>query len=243
MPSRQQRRWRIQACPLVNLRGRPAAGRNCRIGGRRGGRLAWDTWPFRGPDRTSHVTTPCLASEDCGGPAWLLQRGVGPLLRGDAALAPEGDPLRPAVLFPHGAGGSGAGAIADPVLAGPIVARGYALLKAPNGSARPTVTAPTGRSARGRRCATKMAFLGRGARRTRSTAFPPRPQPASFVAGFSMGAGLVWQLACREPDDIRCVSRRWPAPSGVARPAQPAPARSGLLLTHGWRDDAVPLEG
>ena len=88
-------------------------------------RLVRSHLPAVGPD---------LAGEDCGASATPCSVASGTYF---AATPPwhEGDRLRPAVLFLHGAGGSGASAIADPVLAGPIVARGYALL-APNGSAR-----------------------------------------------------------------------------------------------------------
>ena len=62
-----------------------------------------------------------------------------------------------------------------------------------------------------------------------------------FVTGFSMGAGLVWQLACRNPAAFAAYG---PIAGGFWNGSPKAcvgPVR--LLLTHGWRDDAVPIEG
>ena len=180
---------------------------------------------------------PCLAGEDCGAPATPCSVASGIYF---AATPPwhEGDPLRPAVLFLHGAGGSGASAIADPVLAGPIVARGYVLL-APNGSARPDRDG---------------AYWSLGARppvrdedgfleQILADAAPRFHLDRSrvFVTGFSMGAGLVWQLACRNPAAFAAygpiAGGFWNgSPTACAGPVR-------LLLTHGWRDDAVPIEG
>ena len=183
------------------------------------------------------AATPCLAGEGCGAPATPCSVASGTYF---AATPPwhEGDPLRPAVLFLHGAGGSGASAIADPVLAGPIVARGYALL-APNGSARPDRDG---------------AYWSLGARppvrdedgfleQILADAAPRFHLDRSrvFVTGFSMGAGLVWQLACRNPAAFAAYG---PIAGGFWNGSPKAcagPVR--LLLTHGWRDDAVPIEG
>jgi len=149
-----------------------------------------------------------------------------------------GDPPRGAVLFLHGAGGSGEAVVADADLAGPVTARGYVLL-APSGSAR------EGREGRfwslGAQAPVRdeAAFLDEVMADAVDRFHLDRSQVV--LAGFSMGAGLVWQLACREPDAFAAF-----APVAGAfwrgRPASCAgPVR--ILLTHGWRDDAVPLEG
>ena len=62
-----------------------------------------------------------------------------------------------------------------------------------------------------------------------------------FVTGFSMGGGIVWQLACRSPRDFAAfgpiAGGFWhELPTDCAGPVR-------LLHTHGWRDDAVPMEG
>ena len=180
--------------------------------------------------------TPSLAG-DCGAPGEPCQVAEGEYY----VAAPElrdGDAPRGVILFLHGAGRSGEEVVSDLDLAAPILARGYVLL-APSGLPR------DGREGR---------FWSLGSR-------PPVRDEAAFldqvltdaaprfhldrgrvlVAGFSLGAGLVWQLACHEPDAFAAY-----APvAGAFWRGQPAscagPVR--MLLTHGWRDDAVPLEG
>ena len=177
------------------------------------------------------------AAADCGTPGVPCRVADGEYYAAAPALR-AGDAPRGVILFLHGAGRSGEEVVADPELAAPIVARGYVLL-APSGSPR------DGRDGR---------FWSLGAK-------PPVRDEAAFlhevladavprfgldrdrvlVAGFSLGAGLVWQLACREPDAFAAY-----APvAGAFWRGQPAscagPVR--ILLTHGWRDDAVPLEG
>src|SRR3954454_16331086 len=180
---------------------------------------------------------PCLADEGCGSTALPCTLPQGTYF---AAAPPwhAGDPPRPVVVFLHGAGGSGAGAVEDPNLGPPIADRGYALL------------APTGQSRPGR----DGFYWSLGSR-------PPVRDEAAFLAamledavprfhldrsrvfvtGFSMGAGLVWQLACHDPETYAAygpiAGGFWRnKPTGCAGPVK-------LLLTHGWRDDAVPLEG
>ena len=149
-----------------------------------------------------------------------------------------GDPPRPAVVFLHGAGGSGAAAVEDPNLAAPIAGRGYVLL-APTGLARP------GRDgfywSLGSRPPVRdeAAFLA-GCWTMRSPRFH-LDRNRVFVTGFSMGAGVVWQLACHDPGAYAAygpiAGGFWRGqPTGCAGPVK-------MLLTHGWRDDAVPLEG
>ena len=180
---------------------------------------------------------PPAVADECGGEAAPCHVDAGEYYVA-GRIWREGDDLRPAVLFLHGAGASGDAVTGNPDLADAITARGYVLL-APSGSPR------DGRDGR---------FWSLGTR-------PPVRDEASFldavlsdavprfhldrqrilVAGFSMGAGLAWQLACREPDAFAAF-----APvAGAFWRGQPAsctgPVR--MLLTHGWRDDAVPLEG
>lgn len=184
---------------------------------------------------TAWLTSSTAAA--CGGPGDPC-----PVADGEYYIAApdleSGDAPRGVVLFLHGAGRSGEDVVSDPDLAGPIITRGYVLV-APSGLPR------DGRDGR---------FWSLGSR-------PPVRDEAAFldavladagprfhldrgrvlVAGFSLGAGLVWQLACHEPDAFAAY-----APvAGAFWRGQPAscagPVR--MLLTHGWRDDAVPLEG
>ena len=180
---------------------------------------------------------PALADEPCGAPAQPCSVAQGAYF---AAAPPwrAGDTPRPVVLFLHGAGGSGAAAVEDRGLAEPIIARGYVLL-APSGQARPgrdgffwsTGTRPPVRD----EAAFLAAVLEDASRRFHLD------RGRVFATGFSMGAGVVWQLACHEPAAYAAygpvAGGFWHGqPTGCAGPVK-------LLLTHGWRDDAVPLEG
>ncbi|MGE3292658.1 MAG: PHB depolymerase family esterase [Geminicoccaceae bacterium] len=177
-----------------------------------------------------------LAGE-CGAPGMPCRVADGEYL----AVAPElheGDPPRGGVLFLHGAGRSGEDVAADPDLATAIVARGYVLL-APSGLPR------EGREGRFWSLGTRPPFRDEAAflDQVLADAVPRFRLDRSrvLVAGFSLGAGLVWQLACHESEAFAAF-----APvAGAFWRGQPAncagPVR--ILLTHGWRDDAVPLEG
>ena len=186
------------------------------------------------------MTGPCLADDVCGSPALPCTVPEGAYF----AAAPTwhaGDPPRPAVVFLHGAGGSG----------GVSRSRTPTLRPTDHGPGamccwrRPDQATPrpgrfvlvTGLTAAG-------AGRGHLPRPTCWTDAAAALSPGShrvFVTGFSMGAGPGVAACCHEPGSLRRlrpVDRRL---LGAASPPA-APARS-LLLTHGWRDDAVPLEG
>ena len=142
------------------------------------------------------------------------------------------------MVFLHGAGGSGAAGVGDHALADPITARGYVLL-APAGLKRP------GRDGEywsfGGRAPVRdeRAFLAQ----VLADATPRFHLDRSrvFLTGFSMGGGIVWQLACRAPDEFAAFGA---IAGGFWRdPPTDCTGPVRLLHTHGWRDDAVPLEG
>jgi polyhydroxybutyrate depolymerase len=62
-----------------------------------------------------------------------------------------------------------------------------------------------------------------------------------LLSGFSIGASLVWYLACKDPDLGAAYA---PVAGGFWRPHPTSCAGPiDLLQTHGWRDRTVPLEG
>ena len=150
----------------------------------------------------------------------------------------DGDPPRPAVIFLHGSGGSGATAVTDPALADPIVERGYVLL-APTGQKRPGHDGDYWSTGRRPPIRDERAFL----QQVLDDAAPRFHLDRSrvFVTGFSMGGGLVWQLACHGPTDFAAFGPIaggfwYGLPTDCGGPVK-------MLHTHGWRDDAVPIEG
>lgn len=154
-------------------------------------------------------------------------------------LPSAGAPHPPVVMFLHGAGGSGAGALGNASVVQPLLDRGYAVI-APSGS----------REFRGKPSANwnflpgwegrdEPDFLNRvvaDAARRHGTD-PDRV----LLAGFSAGAFMVSYLACAHPDSFAAYAPVsggfWrPMPKGCAGPVR-------LFQTHGWRDKVVPLEG
>ncbi len=155
-------------------------------------------------------------------------------------MLPEGggDEL-PAVMFLHGAGGSGSGTINPNGLAKDLNARGYVAI-GPNGMER------------------------EGQFRTGWYFHPDRPKKrdeATFLrqvaddaverfgvnrdrillGGFSVGGSMTSYIACEDPSAFAAYA---PVAGSFWRPhpvACAAPVR--LLNTHGWQDTTVPLEG
>ena len=149
-----------------------------------------------------------------------------------------GDAARPVVVYFHGAGASAAAAMQDHALVDPILGRGYAFL-APVGLPRSDQdgeywslgTRPPQRD--------EPLFL----QQILDDAGPRLHLDRSrvFVTGFSMGAALVWRLACDTPDAYAAYA---PVEGGFwSAQANSCLGPVRLLLTQGWRDDAIPLEG
>ena len=153
---------------------------------------------------------------------------------------PEADAAtRPAVVFLHGAGSTGAAVLRNSGLIAPLLARGYAVI-APTG----------GRSFRGRPGSNWNFFPGWEGRD--ETDFLKRvladaadrfgiDPDRTLLAGFSAGAFEVSYLACSDPAAFPAYA---PVSGGFWQPHPAAcagPVR--LLQTHGWQDPVVPLEG
>lgn len=156
------------------------------------------------------------------------------------ALPPDAVAPVPAVVYLHGWGGSGDGAVRNRRVVDTVLGRGYALI-APNGTPR------------------------RGGARGRTWSFHPerpvvRDETAFLTAviddaaarhgidrervvlsGFSIGGSMTSYLACAAPATFAAYApvggSFWrPHPEACAGPVR-------LLHTHGWSDTTVPLEG
>jgi len=151
---------------------------------------------------------------------------------------PAGPGPHPAVMFLHGYGGSGDGALRAPARLGPLIAGGWAVI-APDG-ARRGADGPRGWNAmawpQGR---DDVAFLGAVADDAARRFGLDRARIAA--SGFSAGGMMTWRLMCDAPDAYVAFApvagTLWkPIP---ARCAGPAP----LLHVHGTADTVVPMAG
>lgn len=180
------------------------------------------------------------AAEPCGAAANACQTPLGSYHAALPSEAPAVGGRRPAVLFFHGAGGLGTSVLEANSYVRPFVEAGYVVIGA-NGLMRPTNAFGTGWSFRpeGPQQRDELAFarevLDDAAKRFAID------RKRVLVSGFSIGASLVWYLACRDPGLGAAYA---PIAGGFWRPHPTACAGPvDLLQTHGWRDRTVPLEG
>lgn len=182
------------------------------------------------------LVLPAAAQTDCGGAVDACRTANGTY----RILLPEAAAGAPAVMFLHGAGGNGGGALKLGRMTETLLGRGYAVI-APDGQARPgrrgrfwSFRADVGGTARD-----EAAFLAEVVRDAAGRHGVDGGRV--LLAGFSNGAFLVNYLACAEPEAFGAYAPIaggfWrPLPAGCAGPVR-------LLHTHGWRDATVPLEG
>jgi len=155
-------------------------------------------------------------------------------------LLPDG-PIeqRPAVMFLHGAGGTGKGAVNPNGMGRNFNNRGYVAI-GPNGMDR------EGRFGTGwyfhperERVRDEAAFLRQVADDAAERFGVDREQ--IILSGFSVGGSMTSYVACEDPDAFAAYApvagSFWrPHPTGCEAPVD-------LFHTHGWRDKTVPLEG
>lgn len=153
---------------------------------------------------------------------------------------PDGaDAPVPAVVYLHGAGGSGAGALRNSGMVAAFHARGFAVI-APDGVTR------KGRNGRGwgfhptsGRQMDEVAYLT-AVRDDATDRFSLDPNRI-VLTGFSIGGSMAAYSACLAPDAFAAYA---PVGGNFWRPHPTecqGPVR--MLHTHGWTDGTVPLEG
>lgn len=153
----------------------------------------------------------------------------------------EGDTAkRPAVIFFHGAGGSGKEVQGEDSLLRAFVDAGYVAI-GPVGLVRPNNSFGTGWSFHPlfpqQRDEREFAHQVLDDATTRFGI----DRDKVLMSGFSIGGSLVWYMACKEP---KLASAYAPIAGGFWRPLPETCAGPiDLLHTHGWRDQTVPLEG
>lgn len=148
----------------------------------------------------------------------------------------------PAMIYFHGAGGTGERSLKNREMVEAFLARGYAVI-APSGLKRPNSRFGPGWSFHPERpvqrdeLAFAKAVLADAAGRFNID------RNNVLMSGFSIGGSLVWYLACKDPSLARAYA---PVAGAFWRPHDAGTDCAGpvkLLHTHGWRDGTVPLEG
>ncbi|MEM9207328.1 MAG: alpha/beta fold hydrolase [Pseudomonadota bacterium] len=146
----------------------------------------------------------------------------------------------PAILYFHGAGGSGEGIFLNEPMAGAFLERGYAVI-GPNGLKRPNSRFGPGWSFRteGPQQRDEMAFTK--AMMADAAARHGIDLERVTLSGYSIGGSLVWYLACQDHEAAFAYA---PFAGGFWRPhPEDCSGPVKLIHTHGWRDQTVPLEG
>ncbi|WP_247743989.1 alpha/beta fold hydrolase [Shimia sp. R9_3] len=153
---------------------------------------------------------------------------------------PEGqEQPAPAVVYIHGWGGSGKGALRNGGMVSAFLERGYAVI-APDGVPR------EGRSGRswgfhpnsGRQLE-EISYL-HAVRDDAIERFDLDPERI-VLAGFSIGGSMVAYTACLDPNSFAAYA---PVGGNFWRPHPTECAgQVRMLHTHGWTDGTVPLEG
>ncbi len=156
----------------------------------------------------------------------------------DVIVPDNASTARPAVLFLHGYGGTGAGVLKNSGMVTALQERGYVVI-APNGVPRSANGAPSWNFYPGWDGRDEVGFF-KEILEDASKRFNVDPEQ-SILAGFSAGAFMVNYLACEAPDTFAAYA---PVAGGFWRP-QPASCDGPIRLhhTHGWSDSVVPLEG
>lgn len=148
----------------------------------------------------------------------------------------------PAMIYFHGAGGSGQRSLKNREMVETFIKRGYAVI-APSGLERPNSKFGPGwsfhpdREKRRDELAFSKAVLDDAARKFNLD------RDRILMTGFSIGGSLAWYLACQDPNVAKAFA---PVAGAFWRPHPSAEDCSGpvkLLHTHGWVDGTVPLEG
>ncbi|MEM8791761.1 MAG: PHB depolymerase family esterase [Pseudomonadota bacterium] len=171
-------------------------------------------------------------AETCGGPEapCAIEGGV------YHVALPEGDARPPVVLWLHGHGGSGAGAVKG--FATNFTKRGYAVV-APTG--QQTLLSKTDWSVSDGLDWPRddVAFLK--AVLADATSRFGLDRERVLVAGFSRGGSMAWELACRAPE----IGAAYAAVAGAFWEPMVAQCPSPVHLnhTHGFTDRLVPFEG
>lgn len=178
---------------------------------------------------------PGFAQADC---ADLAGSCVVPLGTYEIAL-PDKAENAPVVVYLHGYGGNGMGALRQPHIAKVFTERGYAVL-APNGLPRSS-DSPNSWSFHPERIQgrNEAAFYAQAV--DDAVARFGLNRQRALLAGFSIGGSMTHYVACSDPTLFAAFA---PVAGSFWRPhPQTCVGSVKLLHTHGWSDGTFPLEG
>ncbi len=187
------------------------------------------------------LPSPSYGQNLCGNEADECETAMGSY----SIALPKGSQLDkpiPALLYFHGAGGSGARAMRNRNMVEAFTKRGYAVI-APSALQRPNS-----------RYGPVWSFLPFRAKQRDELAFAKEvltdaakrfsiDRDNIMMGGFSIGGSLTWYLACQDPKVAKAYV---PVGGAFWRPHPVATDCKGpvkMMHTHGWRDGTVPLEG
>ncbi|MEM8789880.1 MAG: alpha/beta fold hydrolase [Pseudomonadota bacterium] len=187
------------------------------------------------------VALPAAAQGFCGrtGAACEIPLGSYRLAMPEGAAPPGG---WPALVFYHGAGGTGARTLGNTGMVDRFTARGWAVI-APDGLPRPNSRFGPGWSFHPDRPRQRNEAAFTRAMLADASARFGIDRDRVVLSGFSIGGSLVWYLACAEPDLAAAYA---PVGGPFWRPHPVVEDCAGpvaMFHTHGWRDRVVPLEG
>jgi polyhydroxybutyrate depolymerase len=146
--------------------------------------------------------------------------------------------LVPALVFLHGGGSSASAVTGNTAMLAELLARGYALI-APEGQPRPSRPGKNWGVYDTRvHPRDDIAFI---AEVLDDAARHGIDRDRVLLAGFSRGASMVWDIACRTPT----VARAYAPVAGAFWEPLPDNCESPIDLfhSHGWTDRVVPIEG
>jgi polyhydroxybutyrate depolymerase len=188
------------------------------------------SWATQGEAGCGALSGACILSQG----SYHIELPVLPVQPESAGQEAE---LLPAVLFLHGYGGSGEGALRNKAMVRGLTERGYAVIAPdalPRRGGRRSWNFFPGWEGRD-----EAAFLQQVAQDAADRFGLDRED--MVLAGFSAGAFMVNYLACAAPTAFAAYA---PVSGGFWRP-QPESCAGAVRLfhSHGWTDGVVPLEG
>lgn len=190
---------------------------------------------------TFFATTLSLGKEQCGTGE---NECALPLGKYNIELPKRADPDQkiPAMIYLHGAGGSGQRSLKNREMVETFLSRGYAVI-APSGLKRPNSRFGPGWSFHPTRAKLRDELEFMKSVMNDASAKFNLDREDMLMTGFSIGGSMVWYLACQDPALAKAYA---PVAGAFWRPHEAGTDCAGpvkLLHTHGWRDGTVPLEG